>query len=102
MTDSRLMGIVTALLFLATSQEGRAQITLEHLLVIDQYLSTNDTRSLYSYLEKNPELLLGEDELSVELRNFHNSASAGNLDYNYTSGWSANPDDAAVDNAFLH
>ena len=94
MTDSRLVGIVTALLFLASSEGVRAEITLEHLIAIDQLLSTNDTRALRSYLERNPELLTGEDELSRELREFYAAASAGNLDFGYPASVPDNPLDA--------
>lgn len=94
MTDSRLVGIVTALLFLATTGGVRAEITLEHLIVIDQLLSTNDTRALRSYLERNPELLTGDDELSRELRDFYDAASAGSLDFGYPANAPDNPFDA--------
>ncbi|WP_170763555.1 hypothetical protein [Ruegeria lacuscaerulensis] len=83
MTDSKLVAIVTALLFLMTSHGARAEITLEHLLVIDQYLSANNTQELRAYLQKNPELLLGDDELSRELRNFNEAATRGRLDFDF-------------------
>lgn len=102
MTDSRLIGIVTALLFLTTSQNARAEITLEHLLAIDQLLSTNDTRALRSYLERNPELLTGTDELSAELRSFYEAASTGTLNFGYTAGPTAGTAAAATDNELAH
>jgi hypothetical protein len=94
MTDSRLVGIVTALLFLASTESGRAEITLEHLIVIDQLLSTNDIGALQAYLERNPELLTGDDELSRELRGFYDAASAGSLDFGYPAAAPDNPFDA--------
>ena len=100
MTDRRLIGIVTALLFLSTSHGARADITLEQLLVIDQLLSINDIPALYSYLEKNPELLNGEDELSLELRSFHEAASVGDLDFSYAASAPASVDNSPADNAF--
>lgn len=102
MTNSRLMGIVTALVFLATTHGARAEITLEQLLVIDQLLSANDTQALRSYLERNPELLAGEDELSVELRNFYDAASAGSLNFGYTASPAVNATDTAADNELTH
>lgn len=102
MTDSRLIGIVTALLFLASTQDARTEITLEHLLAIDQLLSTNDTTALRSYLERNPELLTGEDELSVELRSFYEAASTGNLNFGYTAGPPASAGNAATENDLAH
>ena len=102
MTDRKLIGIVTALLFLTASQGARAEIKLEQLLVIDQLLSNNNTQALYDYLERNPELLTGKDELSEELRNFHDAASAGSLDFDYAVGAPANPDDAAAADTQLH
>lgn len=100
MTDRRLIGIVTALLFLSTTQNARAEITLEHLLAIDQMLSTNDIQALYSYLDKNPELLTGEDELSLELRSFHEVASVGNLDFSYATSEPASSENRAANEAF--
>ena len=96
------MGIVTALLLLATTQGARSEMTLEHLLAIDGFLSTNDTQSLYSYLQRNPDLLLGNDELSVELQNFYEAASAGNLDFDYAASGARNPDDTANETTFQH
>ncbi|WP_170558173.1 hypothetical protein [Ruegeria atlantica] len=100
MTDRRLIGIVTALLFLSTSQNVRAEITLEHLLVIDQMLSTNDIQALYAYLDKNPELLSGEDELSLELRSFHEVASVGDVDFSYAASAPASGENRSADSAF--
>ncbi|WP_282118828.1 hypothetical protein [Ruegeria atlantica] len=100
MTDRRLIGIVTALLFLSTTQNARAEITLEHLLVIDQMLSTNDIQALYSYLDKNPQLLSGDDELSLELRSFHEVASVGDLDFSYASSAPASDENRSTENAF--
>ncbi|WP_170330813.1 hypothetical protein [Ruegeria arenilitoris] len=99
MTDSRLVGMVTALLFLATSGGARAEITLEHLLAIDQLLSSNDTKALQSYLDRNPELLAGEDELSRELREFYNAASSGNLNFGFPANASPDPRDAQTGTA---
>ncbi|WP_170409162.1 hypothetical protein [Ruegeria atlantica] len=99
MTDRRLIGIVTALLLLSTTQNARAEITLEHLLAIDQMLSTNDIQALYSYLDKNPELLTGEDELSLELRSFHEVASVGDLDFSYASSAPASGESRSGDDA---
>lgn len=99
MTDRRLIGIVTALLFLSSTQSARAEITLEHLLVIDQLLSTNDIQALYSYLEKNPDLLTGEDELSLELRSFHEAASVGDVDFSYSTSAPANTDGTLNENS---
>ncbi len=92
MPNSKLVAIVTALLFLMTSHGARAEITLEHLLVIDQYLSENNTQELWRYLQKNPQLLLGSDELSRELRNFYEAASRGHIDFGFSSGTSASAD----------
>ncbi|WP_170464370.1 hypothetical protein [Ruegeria arenilitoris] len=100
MTDRRLIGIVTALLFLTTSQGARAEITLEQLLVIDEMLSTNDIQALYAYLERNPELLTGEDELSLELRSFHEAASVGDVNLGYATAASAPADSSLSDNTF--
>lgn len=101
MANSRLIGIVTALLFLTASQGVRAEILLEHLIVIDRYLSNNDIQSLYSYLEKNPELLTGDDELSQELRSFYDEAAAGNLDFDY-AGTPESSDTTSVETALQH
>ncbi|CUJ93254.1 hypothetical protein RUE5091_01314 [Ruegeria denitrificans] len=102
MADSKLIGIVTALLFLASTQHARAEISLEHLLTIDQLLSTNDTQALQSYLERNPELLTGDDELSAELRNFYNAATTGNLNFGYTAGPVGAAGTEATENELLH
>ncbi|WP_420586164.1 hypothetical protein [Ruegeria sp.] len=83
MPNSKLVAIVTALSFLMTSHGARAEITLEHLLAIDQLLSTNDTQALLEYLQKNPELLQGDDELSRELRSFSEIANSGSVSYDY-------------------
>ena len=101
MTDRKLIGIVTALLFLTSPQGARAEVTLEHLLAIDRFLSNNDMQALYSYLQRNPELLTGDDELSNELRSFHSSASSGDLDFNYASDPPPPAEDIPVESTAL-
>ncbi|WP_171102345.1 hypothetical protein [Ruegeria sp. HKCCD7255] len=99
MTDRRLSGIVTALLLLSAASGVRAEITIDQLLIIDQYLSSNDTQSLYAYLQRNPQIMAGNDELSIELRNFYQAASAGSLDFDYSEDQAAAPDTTSTESA---
>ncbi|TCO70826.1 hypothetical protein [Rhodovulum euryhalinum] len=80
MPDRRLIAIVTGLMLIVGSLAARAaEPTLDQLRVIDALLTRNDTRGLLAFLEQNPDLLLGEDELSAELRRFATTVSGGRL-----------------------
>ncbi|WP_068112982.1 hypothetical protein [Tropicimonas marinistellae] len=83
MPDKRLVAVVTALMMSTAAFGVRAQATLEQLETIDRLLSTNDTRALWFYMQQNPELLAGNDELSLELRKFCNDVTLGRLRCHY-------------------
>ncbi|TMV04212.1 hypothetical protein FGK63_18160 [Ruegeria sediminis] len=85
MPDKRLVAVVTALLLMMTSHGARADASLEQLLIIDQLLTKNDTKSLWTYIHENPELLRGDDELARELRNFYDTAAVGRLRFDFES-----------------
>ncbi len=101
MPNSKLVAIVTALLFLLPSQHVRAEITLEHLLTIDQFLSENNIQALWDYLQKNPDLLLGDDELSLELRSFFETVSRGQVDYGFAGNAANSAEVSQVGSAAL-
>ncbi|SFC23691.1 hypothetical protein [Tropicimonas isoalkanivorans] len=93
MPDKRLVAVVTALMMSALAPGADAEATLEQLETIDRLLSANDTRALWAYMQQYPELLSGEDELSLELRKFCNDVTLGRLSCHYVPG--SSPAEAA-------
>ncbi|MFD0981443.1 hypothetical protein [Tropicimonas aquimaris] len=75
--------MVTALMMSAAAFGARGEVTLEQLQTIDSLLTTNNTRALWAYLQEYPELLAGEDELSLELRKFCTDVTLGRLRCHY-------------------
>ncbi|WP_170480167.1 hypothetical protein [Ruegeria arenilitoris] len=103
MPNSKLVAIVTALSFLTTYHGVRAEITVEQLLALDDFLSNNNTQGLLEYLQSNPELLQGDDELSNELRNFSEEATRGAVeDYGYTPAASEGTEATRTDSSLQH
>ena len=89
MPQKRLVAVVTALMLSAAALGARGAVTFEQLETIDRLLTSNDTRSLWAYLQEYPELLAGEDELSQELRKFCTDVTLGRLRCDYVP-----PDDS--------
>lgn len=93
MPDKRLVAVVTALMMSTGALSARAEATLEQLQTIDRLLSANDSRALWFYMQRHPELLAGDDELALELRKFCNDITLGRLSCHYvpsaTRGWAA-------------
>lgn len=86
MLDKRLVAVVTALMMSTVTLGAHAEATLEQLQVIDRLLSANDTRALWLYMQQHPELLVGDDELALELRKFCNDVTLGRLRCHYIPG----------------
>lgn len=79
MPNHRLTAVVTAFLLVFAAIGARAEATLEQLQEIDRLLSARDNRALWHFLQDNPGLMAGDDELAVELRNFCLSVTGGKL-----------------------
>ncbi|SNT12217.1 hypothetical protein [Tropicimonas sediminicola] len=83
MPEKKLVAVVTALMMSAAAFGARADVTFEQLETIDRLLTQNNTRALWAYLQEYPELLAGEDELSLELRKFCTDVTLGRLRCHY-------------------
>lgn len=90
MPNRRLVAIVTGLMLVFGGVlPGTAAPTLEQLQTIDGLLSRKDTRGLWAYLQQNPQLLTGDDELAMELRKFCTDVTLGRLSCHYVPSASA-------------
>ncbi|MGL4279764.1 MAG: hypothetical protein ACRCS0_05315 [Albidovulum sp.] len=69
MPAPKLMAIVTALI-LMSGHGTFAEYSLSQLQEIERYILTKNTAALLLLLQANPELLVGDDPLAVELRAF--------------------------------
>lgn len=83
MPDRRLVAIVTGMMLVMGSWAGRAEPTLDQMRSIDALLSRNDLTGLWAFLQQNQDLLVGDDELAVELRRFCDDVTVGGLNCNY-------------------
>lgn len=69
---NRKLGIVVSAMMLSfhLGQAFAAEPSLEQLAEIESILADNDVAALRSFIERNPELLEGDTQLAVLLRNF--------------------------------
>lgn len=70
MSNPKLLAIVTAFMLVAGAPGAYATYTLTQLEIIEQFILENDCAALRAFIEENPELLEGDDQLAVELRIF--------------------------------
>ena len=70
MPNPKLLAIVTAFMLMAGAPGAYATYTLTQLEIIEQIILDNDCAALRDFIEANPGLLEGDDQLAVELRAF--------------------------------
>jgi hypothetical protein len=78
-TSAGLIAVVTALLMIAPAGRAAAA-TLDQLVTIDNMIAQRDWGALWSYVNANPSLLVGNDPLAVELRRFILSMNTETMD----------------------
>ena len=67
---SRLTAVITGLMLTGWSHKACAKYSLSQLRMIEQLILDKDLGALLSYLRENPDLMVGDNELSRELRSF--------------------------------
>lgn len=83
MPDSRLLAVLTAMMFMCGGGALRAEISLGQLRELEQIVASKNSRALWHYLHLNPAVLEGSDPLAQELRKFCGSGglSCYNIPY---------------------
>lgn len=79
MPQSRLTAVLTALMLLSTSRAALAGFSFEQLVAIDGLVAARDYAGLKSFIETNPQVLLGNEPLANELRLFLLKVDTGQL-----------------------
>lgn len=69
MPAPKLLTIVTALI-LMSGQAAWAAYSLEQLQEIERYILSKNSAALAAMLRSNPDLMIGDDPLALELRTF--------------------------------
>jgi hypothetical protein len=77
MPSPRLIAIVTALTCLSGAQGAYAAASIEQLTTIESLIVARNCVGLRNYLEQYPALLIGDDALAAELRNFADGIDSG-------------------------
>lgn len=83
---SRLMGILAIFLLVGGSPALNAAYTRQDLETIEGLILSERWQDLKAYLDRNPELLLGDDLLANELKEFNRCYDAQGI---YISGSSS-------------
>ena len=87
MQCSKLLTIITVLVFFGSRSQVLADYTIVQLREIERLTTENDWGALHAYIMSNPNLLQGSDELATELRSFVSDADNGLIE-----GFSARED----------
>lgn len=77
MPNPNLMAVITALMFLAGTSGAKASYNLAQLQQIEQYILSKDCSALLGYLQLNPAIMDGDDQLAQELRSFADGVEGG-------------------------
>lgn len=77
MPNPNLMAVITALMFLAGTGGAKASYNLAQLQQIEQYILSKDCGALLGYLQLNPAIMDGNDQLAQELRSFADGVEGG-------------------------
>ena len=80
MPSPKLTAVITALLLLSGASRLLAAYNLEQLKEIERLVLAKDTAALGRYLASNPQIIMGDDPLARELRDFQSCATSGQLD----------------------
>jgi hypothetical protein len=76
MPTPKLLSLVTVFMLAVGTSGAYAAYTLSDLQVIEQYLLENNVAALSAYVEANPGLLDGDDQLATALRQFTTSSTS--------------------------
>ncbi|MGI9391597.1 MAG: hypothetical protein ACR2O1_16185 [Boseongicola sp.] len=70
MSNSKLLAVITALIYLGGHSGAHAAYSIEQLREIEQLITSKNCGGLRGYLHTNPEIIEGADPLAEELRKF--------------------------------
>lgn len=79
MPQPRLVAILTALLLLSGGRAAQAGFTYEQLVEVDRLVAAKNYSGLRSFLQANPEVLIGDEPLANELRLFLLRINSGQM-----------------------
>ncbi|MGR3661643.1 MAG: hypothetical protein ACU0CA_10735 [Paracoccaceae bacterium] len=77
MPNPNLMAVITALIFFAGTGGAKASYNLGQLQQIEQFILSKDCGALLGYLQLNPAIMDGDDQLALELRSFADGVEGG-------------------------
>lgn len=92
MPNSKLTAIITALMFVASSNGANAAYDIGQLQEIERHILSKDCGALLGYLQTNPGIMDGGDLLSQELRSFADGVEGGLIQCLSAKTGSGNPD----------
>lgn len=79
MPNPKLMAVITALIMITGSSGLRAEYSLAQLQELERLILGKNCGNLWDYLQKNPEIMAGNDALARELQVFVQSTQNGLL-----------------------
>ncbi len=98
MPNARLIAILTALTLLSGGRAALAAgFTYEQLVEVDRLVASKDYSGLKSFIEANPQVLIGDEPLANELRLFLLRFDSGQLTTFDSPFWSERAGTDAVD-----